>query len=125
MQLGVESATSVSLHRCLWQPQCVRVWLQLDDNRYDNKAAGLSTKKQRNSWESSTLGMSRVSCVALSLMYANSALSADQAPQQRDLETVFVTAQKREDRLQDVPVPVTALSASTLVAAEQTRLQDY
>lgn len=41
------------------------------------------------------------------------------------LEEVIVTAQKREERLQDVPVPVTALAAETLVRSNQLRLQDY
>ncbi len=42
------------------------------------------------------------------------------------LEEVLVTAQKRGDeRLQDVPVPVTAISAATLASENQTRLQDY
>jgi iron complex outermembrane receptor protein len=43
----------------------------------------------------------------------------------RDIEEVVVTAQKREERLQDVPVPVTALSADSLVESNQFRLQDY
>jgi len=38
---------------------------------------------------------------------------------------VVVTAQKREERLQDVPVPVTAISAETLTDQNQTKLQDY
>ena len=41
------------------------------------------------------------------------------------LGEVVVTAQKREERLQDVPVPVTALSAQTLVSTGQLGLQDY
>jgi iron complex outermembrane receptor protein len=41
------------------------------------------------------------------------------------LEEIIVTAQKRSERLQDVPVPVTALSADTLVNQNQLRLQDY
>ena len=41
------------------------------------------------------------------------------------LEEVLVTAQKREERLQDVPVPVTAISADTLLNNNQLRLQDY
>jgi outer membrane receptor protein involved in Fe transport len=41
------------------------------------------------------------------------------------LEEIIVTAQKRSERLQDVPVPVTALSAITLAERSQTRLQDY
>lgn len=41
------------------------------------------------------------------------------------MEEVFVTAQKRSERLQDVPVPVTAVSSNTLVNTNQLRLQDY
>jgi len=41
------------------------------------------------------------------------------------LEEVIVTAQKRNERLQDVPVPVTAISTDTLLASNQLRLQDY
>lgn len=41
------------------------------------------------------------------------------------LREVVVTAQKREERLQDVPVPVTAITADTLVEANQLRIQDY
>jgi iron complex outermembrane recepter protein len=42
-----------------------------------------------------------------------------------DLQEVVVTAQKREERLQDVPVPVTAVSAATLLTNDNTRIQDY
>ena len=38
---------------------------------------------------------------------------------------VIVTAQKREERLQDVPVPVTAISADSMVEGNQLRMQDY
>ncbi len=41
------------------------------------------------------------------------------------IQEVLVTAQKRSERLQDVPVPVTAISAAALVDANQVRLQDY
>ena len=41
------------------------------------------------------------------------------------LEEIVVTAQKREERQQDVPVPVTSISAATLTATNQLRLQDY
>jgi iron complex outermembrane recepter protein len=41
------------------------------------------------------------------------------------LEEIIVTAQKREERLQDVPVPVTAISAAALVDRDQLRLQDF
>jgi outer membrane receptor protein involved in Fe transport len=38
---------------------------------------------------------------------------------------VVVTAQKRIERLQDVPVPVSVVRAEVLVASNQVRLQDY
>src|SRR5262249_14327454 len=41
------------------------------------------------------------------------------------LEEIVVTAQKKEERLQDVPVPVTAISGETLVDGNQLRLEDY
>jgi len=41
------------------------------------------------------------------------------------LTEIIVTAQKREERLQDVPVSVTAISSQTLLESNQLRLQDY
>jgi len=40
-------------------------------------------------------------------------------------EEVVVTAQKREERLQDVPVPATAITGASLLNNNQARLQDY
>jgi outer membrane receptor protein involved in Fe transport len=41
------------------------------------------------------------------------------------LQEVIVTAQKREERLQDVPVPVTVLDAAALLDRGQVRLEDF
>jgi iron complex outermembrane recepter protein len=41
------------------------------------------------------------------------------------LEEVIVTAQKREERLQDVPIPMSVISADTLAQTNQVRVQDY
>jgi len=41
------------------------------------------------------------------------------------LEEVVVTAQKRSERLQDVPVPVTAVTAEALLEQNQLRAQDF
>ena len=41
------------------------------------------------------------------------------------LEEVIVTAQKREQRLQDVPVPVSVVNTDDLAQNNQTRLQDF
>lgn len=46
-------------------------------------------------------------------------------PAEFKLEEVLVTAQKRTERLQDVPVPVTAISAETISSNNQLRIQDY
>lgn len=43
----------------------------------------------------------------------------------KKLEEVVVTAEKREERLQDVPIPVTAISAPELVENGLLRLQDF
>ncbi len=57
------------------------------------------------------------------------AQAQEQAPaatgSEDNLQEIIVTAQKRDERLQDVPVPVTVLSAAALVDANQLRLQDY
>ncbi|MBL8267842.1 TonB-dependent receptor [Steroidobacter sp.] len=41
------------------------------------------------------------------------------------IEEIIVTAQKRSERLQDVPVPVSVVSTRALVDTNQLRLQDY
>lgn len=42
-----------------------------------------------------------------------------------DVEEIVVTAQKREERLKDVPVPVTVVKAEVLADYNQVRLRDY
>jgi len=42
-----------------------------------------------------------------------------------ELEEIVVTAQKKEERLQDVPLAVTSIDAQTLVATHQLSIQDY
>jgi len=53
-----------------------------------------------------------------------SSLNKD-STEKEELTEIIVTAQKREERLQDVPVPVTAIDAQSLVDSNQLRLQDY
>jgi outer membrane receptor protein involved in Fe transport len=50
---------------------------------------------------------------------------AEQSANHAQLEEIVVTAQKRAERLQDVPVPVTAVNAESLLGSNQTRLEDY
>jgi len=42
-----------------------------------------------------------------------------------DLEEVIVTAQKKFERLQEVPVPITVLNGDSLAQSNQSRIQDY
>jgi len=55
----------------------------------------------------------------------DSAATEADGSDRRRLDQVIVTAQKANERLQDVPVPVTALSADSLAEQNQVRLQDY
>jgi iron complex outermembrane recepter protein len=52
-------------------------------------------------------------------------VSAESEPPLNPIAEVVVTAEKREERLQDVPVPVTAISAATIINAGQVQLQQY
>ena len=56
---------------------------------------------------------------------ASNAAASQENPNRTQIEEIVVTAQKRSQRLQDVPVPVAAISAETLVASNQLRLQDF
>lgn len=65
----------------------------------------------------------------LSLFSAPHSFAADNADaadgrRQRSIEEVVVTAQRREERLQDVPMSITALSGDTLVSAGIGNAQD-
>jgi iron complex outermembrane receptor protein len=46
-------------------------------------------------------------------------------PERPALSEIIVTAEKREERLQDVPASVTAVAADDLVSSNELRLQDY
>jgi iron complex outermembrane recepter protein len=56
--------------------------------------------------------------------YAQQDVAGSSGNTKLDLEEVVVSAQKRLERLQDVPVPVTAVSADSLVEQNQLRAQD-
>ena len=65
-------------------------------------------------------------CAAITLSApALAAGSADSSASDSTLGEVVVTAQKSEQRLIDVPSPVTALSATDLLNENKTRLEDY
>lgn len=56
---------------------------------------------------------------------AGNALVSSASTDTSTLAEVVVTAQKREERLEDVPVPISAIAADTLAEQNQVRLQDY
>lgn len=61
-----------------------------------------------------------------SMFAANVASAADkESSADVALDEIIVTAQKREERLQDVPMSLTALSADTLVDRNQVQLESY
>jgi outer membrane receptor protein involved in Fe transport len=56
---------------------------------------------------------------------AASVSQPDSVALEPDAADIVVTAQKREERLQDVPVPVAVVKGEDLLHRNQTRLQDY
>ena len=57
--------------------------------------------------------------------YSTKSAANSSEEQKSDLSVVLVTAQKHTERLQDVPVPVTAISGETLAKNNELRLEDY
>ncbi len=66
--------------------------------------------------------------VLLALIVAPTTAQAQSQPdanESANSNEIIVTAQKREERLKDVPVPITAVSGDALLAQNQTRAQDF
>jgi iron complex outermembrane receptor protein len=66
-----------------------------------------------------------VAAVLASLAAVFSASAQEVTPSSSSLDEVVVTAQKKSERLQDVPVPVTVLNANDLAINNQVLLRDY
>jgi len=70
-----------------------------------------------------------VALVALAPMVPTFAIAAevaaDAAPVETSVDEVVVTVRRREERLQDVPISVSAVSGQTLAAERLDRVQDY
>jgi len=69
----------------------------------------------------------RTAALVVALSGTSLAALAEPQPQapQDILAEIVVTAQKREEKLQDVPVPVSVVGAPSLAQKSQFRLQDY
>src|SRR5450756_126774 len=64
--------------------------------------------------------------VGLGLLGIGSAVAQQSQIEFADkLEEIVVTAQKREEHLQDVPVPISVIHTDALMQTYQLRLQDY
>ena len=92
----------------------------------DQRGASVAVSSSESKGTGRTI-VSRFAAIvtALSAAFAASAQESPGTPGAVALEEVIVTAQKREERLQDVPVPVTAISGEALVHQHELRLQDY
>lgn len=78
-----------------------------------------------DSWSSFRLAQATTSEASASPPSRERREPPDDASASMSLEEVIVTAQKRNERLQDVPVPVTAIDVASLLDTNQLRLQDY
>lgn len=66
----------------------------------------------------------RAACLAISLLAAAGADAQQTPPREDTVEEIVVTAQRREQSLQDVPIAVTAMSADDLAAAQVADIGD-
>jgi outer membrane receptor protein involved in Fe transport len=86
-------------------------------------AADVATIKPVNRAKRAGSGdTSQVTPAGTSAMAAEKRSPARKSPV---LEEIIVTSQKRPERMQNVPVPVAAVNASTLADKSQFRMQDY
>src|SRR6202795_1028832 len=55
----------------------------------------------------------------------SSSQSSSSSSSPTQLEEILITAQKREERLQDVPIPVSVVSTTALTENNQVKLTDF
>ncbi len=99
----------------------------------NNKTVVLKRADTLTSGGSVTEGMRVAQYESTTTQRAEGSAAADQINNSRasteaaddKVQEILVTAQKRTERLQDVPVPVTAIKAEALLSTDQLRLQDY
>jgi outer membrane receptor protein involved in Fe transport len=75
-------------------------------------------------WDRLRLAQTNQATAASEESVASAGIASEGKPGS-SLEEIVVTAQKRAERLQDVPLPVTALQGSDLSATNQVSLRDY
>jgi len=92
-----------------------------------NKAEGEGYADSSAGSDESLWARFRLAQANLNAAQSDSSLEKAHASQKESerIDEVIVTAEKREERLQDVPVPVTVVNAPELVDNGQLRLRDY
>jgi iron complex outermembrane recepter protein len=76
-------------------------------------------------WQSGTASNQSQSGSSQNTNMASSSSSVPSDAEKSKLDEIIVTAEKRSERLHDVPIPVTALQGDTLADSGQVLLQDY
>jgi len=85
-------------------------------------------------WVACSTGIPTTTSFCIAALLSTSVLAQDVTTSTADqenssqgaaLEEIIVTAQKRSERLLEVPVPVTAITAETLAERNQVQLEDY
>ena len=112
------------------RPQPTGALLVVDPARLEGSSARASTDPTQNGSGNANKEVGKNTSQDFRVAQVDKAnpgseLAQWQAGQNLALDEIIVTAQKREERLQDVPVPVSVLNADSLVANGQTQLQDY
>jgi iron complex outermembrane receptor protein len=79
------------------------------------------TARRPNRHNLSPVGFSALAATAL---FAAPALAQQEAPAGQGLEEIVVTAEKREENLQNVPIAVTAMTGDTLTATGISNVED-
>src|ERR1700733_13237337 len=51
--------------------------------------------------------------------------STDTATEENKISEIVVTAEKKSERLADVPIPISVINPDSLVESNQTKLSDY
>ncbi|MBS0420048.1 MAG: TonB-dependent receptor [Proteobacteria bacterium] len=92
---------------------------------FQEGASGVFIVKDRNTPATGSASRTRLDQPQPALSDTRSDGSSTGLANAAQLEEVIVTAQKRAERLQDVPVPVTSIAAASLIDSNQVRLQDY
>jgi iron complex outermembrane receptor protein len=90
-------------------------------------AATATAQQNGDQGMNGTRHLSLIAAIGTVLWGSANAARADQAEAIKDnnLDEIVVTAEKKSERLQDVPVPVTVLDAETLIQHNESRIQDY